>query len=377
MPLPLLAPNKTQAAADHSIEISIKGRWVRVPALDVNGNTIVVKGRWIKVAFRYDEDYAEKELEHPELCVSQLKARRSREPHIDIFTFTQKLPETLPKYKYPMEWESIAAVRTTSLKDWWENLPQETRKNVRRSQKRGVVVRVKELDGELIRGIIGVNNDSPVRQRKDFVHFGKTFDQVKYDQSSFLDRSDFICAYLGDELIGFLKIAYCGEIASIVQLLPKASHNDKRPANALLAKAVELCEAKGVLYLTYAKFNYGNKGASPLRDFKIRNGFEEILMPRFYAPLTTWGTLCMKLNLHHGLLGILPHRLITMGLSARTEWHNLKQSISRCSSVPEQPNSNRQTECSNPPAGSNTLPAERLPASPDRSHSAKDPFTLN
>ena len=64
----------------------------------------------------------------------------------DIFSFTQKLPATRPKYSYPMESESIAAISLISFKEWWEGLPQETRKNVRRSPKRGVVIRVEEFD---------------------------------------------------------------------------------------------------------------------------------------------------------------------------------------------------------------------------------------
>jgi len=31
-----------------------------------------------------------------------------------------------------------------------------------------------------------------------------------------------------------------------------------------------------------------------------------MLVPRFYIPLTIWGSLCVKLGLHRGLLGILP-----------------------------------------------------------------------
>ena len=73
------------------------------------------------------------------------------------------------------------------------------------------------------------------------------FDQIKRDHCSFLDRSDFICAFFGDELVGLLKVVYRGQVASILNLLPKASHQDKRPANALVAKAlVELCAEKGV-----------------------------------------------------------------------------------------------------------------------------------
>lgn len=340
--------------AESSVEISVLGKWTRVPALEVSGKTIIVKGKWVRMAVIHDEEWLETELEDPDLCVRRLKERGTHPLRADVFTFSQKLPGTLPKYKYPMEWDSIAAARTTSFKDWWDELPQETRKNIRRSQKRGVLVKVQELDDNLIRGIVSVNNDSPIRQGVPFVHYGKSFNQVRKDQSTFLDRRDFVCAYLGDELIGFMKIVYRGGIASILQFLPKASHQDVRPANALLSKAVEVCEEKGVSYLTYGMFNYGNKSDSPLRDFKIRNGFEEILVPRFYVPLTRWGVLCMKMNLHRGLHGILPHNVITLVISARARWHRLRQSMGRCSSMAERPNRNRQTECSNPPAGSNT-----------------------
>lgn len=347
-------PIMTSAQAIGSIEISVKGKWLKVPTLTVEGKNIIVKGRWVRKAIVEAEEWLETEVEDPELCVRTLKAQPSHGLRADIFSFTQKLPATSPKYSYPMEWHSTAVVRISTFKEWWDKLPQETRKNVRRSQKRDVVISVKSLDDELIRGIVEVNNDSPVRQKVPFAHYGKTFEQVKKDQSSFLDRSDFICAYLGSELIGFMKIVHRGEVASILQMLPRASHYDKRPANALVAKAIEVCEAKGVSYLTYGMFNYGNKGDSPLRDFKIRNGFEEMLVPRFYVPLNIRGSMCMKMKLHRGLLGVVPHSVITAGLRARATWYDFKQKMGRCSSMSERSNRNRQMECSNPPAGSNT-----------------------
>ena len=42
------------------------------------------------------------------------------------------------------------------------------------------------------------------------------------DQADFLDRSDYICAYLGRELIGIVKLVYRGDVASILTFLPKA-----------------------------------------------------------------------------------------------------------------------------------------------------------
>jgi hypothetical protein len=343
---------KFNMAVDN-IEISVKGKWTKVPALSINGKMIVVAGRLIKVAAVHDEQWLETETEDPEACVKRLKQGGSPGLQADIFTFTQKLPEILPKYEYRTEWDSIAAVRLTTFKEWWEKLPQETRKNVRRSQKRGVVVSVKAFGDDVIRDLMELNNESPLRQGRPNTHYGKSFDQVKKDYSSFLDRSDLICAYVGNELVGLLKLVYRGEVAAILQCLPKGSHSDKRPANALIAKAIEVCEQKGASCLTYGMFNYGNKRSSSLRDFKIRNGFEEVLLPRFYVPLTVWGYLCLKANLHRGLHGILPHGLISFANTLRMNWYNAKQFLSRCSSMLERPNRTRQMERSIPPTGSN------------------------
>ena len=132
------------------IEIRVKGRWVTVPTIDVDGKKLFADGRWLKTARVRSEEMMEKGLENPELYVRRLKDDRGRTIKADIFTFTQKPPETRPKYTYPVEWESVAAIALVSFKLWWESLPQETRKNVRRSQKRGVTISIKEFDGDLI-----------------------------------------------------------------------------------------------------------------------------------------------------------------------------------------------------------------------------------
>ena len=351
MPSSLCVPDNTLAAGQNCIEVAVKGKWIRVPALEVSGKYITIKGNWIKTAVIEAEEYLATDLEDPELCLGKLREQPTDGLRADIFTFAQKLPATVPRYNYFMEWDSVAAARTTSFKDWWEKLPQATRKNVRRSQKRDVVVTIRELDDNLIRGLVELNNECPVRSGRPYPHYGKNFDQVKKDQESFSDRRELIWAHVGSELIGFLKIVYRGEIASMLHLLPKISQYDRRPANALLAKAVELCEAKGISYLTYGMFNYGNKQDSPLREFKSRNGFEEILVPRYYVPLTTKGVFGLKLGLHRGLHGLLPPSVIGRIVDARAKWYKFK--LGRCSSMVEPPNSNRQKGRSNPPAGSN------------------------
>jgi hypothetical protein len=122
-------------------------------------------------------------------------------------------------------------------------------------------------------------------------------------------------------MIGFLHLVYRGNVAAILNLTSKPSHFDKRPANALVAKAVEVCEARGISYISYGLYNYGNKRDSPLREFKIRNGFKEVLVPRYFVPLTLWGRLCIKAKLHRGLIGNLPHSVISAGIRARSLWY--------------------------------------------------------
>ena len=337
---------------ESSVEIRVKGRWVTVPVVEVNGKELLAKGGWLKTATIRSEEMMESELEDPELYIRQLKADGNRTLKADIFSFSQKIPGTQPKHSYPMEWESVAAVQLISFKNWWERLPQETRKNVRRSQKRGVTITVSELDDRLIQGIRGVNDESPLRQGMPNAYFGKSSEETRKLYGEFIGRCEFICAYLGDELIGFLHLVYRGHIASILNLTTKRRHFDARPANALVAKAVEICGLKGISYLTYGQYNYGNKGDNPLREFKVRNGFQEILIPRYFVPLNLWGSLCMKAKLHRGLVGIFPRSVITVGLRVRTTWYNFRTFVSRCSSTLERPKRNRQMERSNPPAGS-------------------------
>jgi hypothetical protein len=307
-----------------TIEISIKGKWFRVPALKIGEKTIVRKGSWLKIAYVEAEEWSETEVGDPEVFVKALKEEKSPDLHADIFTFSQKLPNVQPRYHYPRELESVAAIRIHSFKEWWDSLPQESRKNVRRSQKRGVTIEVRKLDDCLLKDLVELNNDSPVRQGKQYTHFGKTLEQVTKDQADFLDHCDYICAYHEEQLVGVVKLIYRGDIASILTFLSKASHNDKRPANALMAKVVEICEEKKLSHITFGLFNYGNKRDTSLRDFKIRNGFQEILVPRYFVPLTVKGMLGVKLRLHRGLVGLLPHNVISLLIDVRARLYKLK-----------------------------------------------------
>ena len=306
--------------ASHPVEVRVKGRWITIPAMEVFGDILIATGRQLKIARIRGEEMKENEVEAPERYIEALTNDKDRILNADIFTFTQNVPATQPRYPYCMEWESVAAIPLVSFHKWWESLPQETRKNVRRSQKRGVVITVKNLDADVVEGIRSVNDDSSLRQGVKNAYYGLTPEETWKRYGEFNGRCNFVCAYSGDEMIGFLHLVYRDKIAAILNLTVKPSESDKRPANALIAKAVEICESQNMKHITYGLYNYGNKRDDSLREFKIRNGFQELPRPRYFVPISWWGSLCMRAKLHRGLVGILPGPVISAGVRVRALW---------------------------------------------------------
>ena len=304
-----------------SIEVSVKGQWVSVPAAVINGHTVVVRGRWIKMAEIHDEYWTEGELEDPDAFMKSLNEQSGKGLKADILTFSQKLPNVTPKHPYPVDWDNVAAIDLTSYENWLRKLSPDTRRNIKTAAKREVTTRLLKLDADLVSRIMEINNEVPIRQGRAFHHYGKDFTAVKQDYASFGDRSDYIGAFFQDEMIAFLKIVRIGQTAAIMQLLSKTSHHDKRAPNALIARAVEHYAAQKASYLTYIRYRYGKKRRSPLTEFKRRNGFVEMAVPRFYVPLTAKGRIANALNLHKPLVEVLPEKLTYTLLDLRTKWH--------------------------------------------------------
>jgi hypothetical protein len=297
-------------------EIKVKGHTVKVPSVRIEDRTVVATGKWLHVAFVRGEDWTEGQVVvDPPTFIARLIGSGLK---ADIFTFSQKIPHVRPKYRYHMEWDNVAAIPITSYEDWWDELSSDMRRDVKLAEKRGVVVRTAPFDDDLIRGIMGIHDEISVKQGTPFLHKGKDFDLVKHDYGTYLDKSEFVGAYHDGELIGLLKIVHVGDLACLMQILAKDQHYDKRPANALIAKAVALSAERRDSYLTYGKYYYGNKRKSSLVNFKHRNGFQCVLFPRYYVPLTFLGAIAVALRLHRGILGILPGFLISLLLEMRS-----------------------------------------------------------
>jgi hypothetical protein len=297
------------------VETRIKGRNTQVPAAEITGRTVIVKGRWFKIASVRDEELTEGELvANPAQFVAEMKRSGLK---ADVLTFFQRPPDVKPKFPYQVEWENYAVVPTTTFEEWWEKLPQEARKNTRRAAKRGLVVKEVPFDDELVRGIHKICNETPVRQGRRFWHYGKDFETIKHEHGTYVERSEFIGAYFEGELIGFLKMVYVDKLACIMGILALNSHQDKRPMNALLTKAVEICVQRKVGWFVYGNYVYGNKKDDSLVEFKRRNGFEQMDFPRYYIPLTLKGRLCVHWKLYRGAVGLLPLPVLRLLLKVR------------------------------------------------------------
>lgn len=303
-------------------EIHVKGKTALVPSAQIDGRTVITSGKWLKIASVQDEDLLEGEtVANPTSFVLQLKKSKL---NADIFTFAQKLPSTTPKHKYHIEWDNFAVIPITTFSDWERRVESSVRRAVRKAAKAGVVVKLAELDNTFVQGIVSINNETPIRQGKPFWHFQKSFDAVKRENSTYAERNAFLGAYCQDELIGFMRLTYADRVGNIVQLLSMMKHYNKRPTNALIAKAVEICEQKGISYLMYYNYIY-NDPKSSLTEFKRRNGFEQVLVPRYYIPLTHKGEIALSLGLHRRLVQRIPKPLLTQLLKIRSLWCRRRQ----------------------------------------------------
>lgn len=266
---------------------------------------ITITGRIIRLAKLTAEGF--EFIDNAEEFIGKMKSGKVK---TDIFTFYQKIPDTKRNYDYHMEWDNVAAIPIQSYDHWWtKQINDKTRNMVRKATKKGVVVDIAQFNDEFVQGIAGIYNETPIRQGKRFWHYGKSEEMIKKENATYLDRSCFLGAYYNSELIGFIKLVFDKDFASMMQILSKIGHRDKAPTNALVAKAVEVCEREKVPYLVYAKFFYGGKGKDSLSDFKHHNGFIKIDLPRYYIPMTVRGKIALKYNLHHDIKDNIPEKL--------------------------------------------------------------------
>jgi len=305
----------TQNAMIHQETVLLRGVPVDRDAVHVDGATFIISGKALRTA-RLKREW-EDDVNDPDEVIRTLKAAPGR---VDLLQFWQRIPESEAKFSFPKEWRDIAVIPIKDYEHWWtKQISAKTRNMVRKSQKAGVTIEETPLTDDLIRGIMGIFNESRIRRGKPFWHYGKDFETVKKEMSADLPNSIFIAAYHGGELIAYTKLLVTDRYAIIVMLLDRLSQRDKAPMNGMIAKAVEVCSAQNIPYLVYTAWRRGDHG-----QFQERNGFERFPVPEYFVPLTFRGRLALKLGLQRGIKGAIPEKVMVGLLSVRAKWYAWK-----------------------------------------------------
>jgi hypothetical protein len=311
-------------AGAQQTEIRIQGKDSNVPSIRVRDRTVITIGKWLKVASVHDEFFVEGEIvSEPARFIAQIKHWNLKP---DLFTFAQKINDLTPRFAFYLEWEDFAVIPITTYEDWLKNgIRKGGRVNLHRATREGVVVRAVAYDDHFVQGIKDLYDETPLRQGKPFWHHGKSFEDIKKIHGTYSERADYIGAYFEDELIGFLKMVYVDNIAKTMNVIGKEKYFRKRPTNALIAKAVEICAEKGIAYLNYGQYRFPGRSESSLSDFKRRNGFQEFKCPRYYVPLTAKGKLALALGFHRDWKTVIPWNVTKPLLQLRSMYYETRR----------------------------------------------------
>lgn len=308
------------------VEIKPKGVPVTVPGVRVHNAAYIVTGSWLKTAslrYEWQEDVVD-----PNATIQALKTTPIR---IDLLKFWQRIPDTKPKYSYHHEQREVAAIPVSTYKHWWDKqIRFKARNKMRKAQKLGVTIQEVSFDDNLVRGVMGIYNQSPIRRGKPFRHFGKDFETVKAELAVDLEEAVFVAAYYEGELVGFVKFQVDDRYARITLILDKVIHRDKAPTNGMIAKVVEICASRGIPFLTYYLWRRGDHG-----KFQESVGFEKISVPQYFVPLTLVGRIALFLRLHRGFKGVLPESVMIQLLALRAKWYGRLTTRRRATPSPE------------------------------------------
>jgi hypothetical protein len=278
-----------------------------VPQLEISGS-------FVRTARIADEWY--RDVEDPAALVEECR----RLGNVDVFTFWQRLPFTEPQHDFPMEWDSLAVLPISTFDHWYKRqINNKTRNLIVKARKKGIVVNKAVFDEPFVNGITRIFNETPIRQERPFIHYGKTAATIQREFSRFLFREEILGAYLDEELVGFSMIADAGRYALLGQIISMIQHRDKSPTNALICDSVALCAERGFQSLVYALWPTGS-----LADFKKHNGFECVRVPRYFIPLTARGHMALKLSLHRKMADVLPESTVMRLKALRSQFYHLR-----------------------------------------------------
>jgi hypothetical protein len=272
---------------------------------------IKISGRILKIA-RLRHQWFEY-LAEPVPFIEEIRRARVA----DLLYFLQEAHVKRPELCFYNEPVAMSLLTFKSFDDWWKGLHFKARNKARKAEKTGVVLRLIKPDDDFVRGVESIYNEWPIRQGRKFPHYGKNFETIKRDLSSFPDCTSFVGAYHNDELIGFTKLFKGDQIVRTVHIISKLSHRDKCVMDALIAKAVQMCDEMKISHL-----HYGDWTSNSLGVFRQKFGFEPHYCPGYLLPLTWRGKLALSARLHRPLRQRLPSTWTNRLIGIRTKYYS-------------------------------------------------------
>lgn len=306
--------------------VSIKGQAQRRPTLEIQGRLWVAHGKWLRRAEIWDEQWCDQShdptgpLTIDPKSVAQVLVERPGFADLFSFEWPPSQPLDLQGLHHAIRWTNRAVLPTLDPARWWAELPQETRKNVRRAERRGVKIREVTWSADLARAIKRIYDESPLRQGRAFWHYGKSLEQVMQDNATYLDRATFLGAYIEDELVAFMKWVKVNDQGRIMQILALQAHQDKRPLISLIAHAVTVCHRQNLTGLIYGQMTYGAKAQSSMMEFKRRLGFSQEEVRNLVVAVTPKGRWALRWGWDQSWLERLPGPWIQGVLKLRAWW---------------------------------------------------------
>ncbi len=253
-------------------------------------------GRFLRTARLLNEYY-----ETPTDPAAIIEELTSRRPRPAMLSFLSDV-EDCHRLPYRYEIDSIAVLPIDTYERWWKKqINAKTRNMVRKAQKSNVEVKSVRFSDDLAAQIKAIYDESPTRQGKKFSHYGKPVGQVKAENATFSQSSDYLGAFWDGKMIGYAKLVHGARKSSLMQIVSMVGQRDKAPTNALVAHAVRICAERQCRYL-----HYGVWSRRGLGGFKKHNGFKRYNLVRYYVPLTALGYITIALGLHKRISTRIP-----------------------------------------------------------------------
>lgn len=302
----------------HLREAMVSGVPASINCVEVGNQIFSISGGWLRTVGLEDEWYDD--VSDPASIISALE--ETNNVRADLFTFWQRPPAEEPAFDYWHDFDELALLPISSYEDWWKGtIKSRVRTSIRKAAKRGVEVREVEYNDAFIEGMVGIFNESRIRQGRAFWHYGKDFETVKQQFSRYVHRERMIGAYFRGEMIGFVMLGNAGSFSLLGQILSSARHRDKATNSVLVAKSVELAAEYGHEHLAYWYWTNDS-----LTEFKRRCGFQRVRVPRYYVPLSLKGRIALEAGLHKGVRQRMPEPVRHSLRKLRSRWYSFRDS---------------------------------------------------